>query len=152
MLPLECRCCHELHTPDVSTLTVPAGGRMRTRSTGVMRVRLLRKLADRLDGIDVSGYGEGDVIDLPRAQAHLLIAEQWALPFRGPSRELRGTSTFHERVVAADRSQRRTVEQLRRVRDEMETRRCEQQERRRTEDRIREELHDAHAKTLNDHK
>jgi hypothetical protein len=124
---------------------------MSTRPTGMMRVRLLRKLADRLDGIDVSGYGEGDVIDLPRGEAQLLIAERWALPCRGPRREMRGTSSRYEPVVAADRSQRRTVEQLRRVGDELETRRCGQQERRRAEDRIREELHDSQAKTVNDH-
>jgi hypothetical protein len=124
---------------------------MSTRPTGMMRVRLLRKLADRLDGIDVSDYSEGDVIDLPRGEAQLLIAERWALPFRGPRREVRGTSSWREPAVAADRSRRRTVEQLRRVGNEMETRRCEQQERRRGEDRIREELHDSQARTVNDH-
>jgi hypothetical protein len=123
---------------------------MSTHPRGMLRVRLLRKLADRLDGIDVSGYDEGDIIDLPRGEAQLLIAERWALPFRGPSREVRGTSSWHEPVVAADRSRRRTVAQLRRVGKEMETRRCEQQERRRAEDRIREELHDSQAKTVND--
>lgn len=46
----------------------------------VDKVTLTRKLADRLDGIDVSGYHEGDVLDLPRPQAELLIAEQWAVP------------------------------------------------------------------------
>jgi hypothetical protein len=119
-------------------------------SRHVIRVRLLRKLAERLDGIDVSHYREGDVVDLPRAEAQLLIAERWALPC-GPSREARHVSTPHERVVAADGSQRRTVKQLRRVREEMDTNRCEQQERRRAEDRIREELHDSQAKILNDH-
>jgi hypothetical protein len=36
-----------------------------------MRVRLIRKLPDILDGIDVSGYAKGDVLNLPRAQAQL---------------------------------------------------------------------------------
>jgi hypothetical protein len=31
----------------------------------------------------------------------------------------------------------------------MDTKRCAEQERRRAEDRIREELHDEHAKTIN---
>jgi hypothetical protein len=117
-----------------------------------MRIRLLRKLAERLEGIDVSSYREGDVFDLPRAEAQLLIAGRWALPYRGPSRDVRHMSRPHERAVAADRSQRRTVEQLRRVREEMDTKRCERQERRRAEDRIREELHDSRAKILNDQK
>jgi len=149
MSQLESRNWHELHTPYVSILTFQDDGQMTTRSTGVMRVRILRKLADRLDGIDLSDCDEGDIIDLPRTEAQLLIEEQWALPFQGP-REVRRTSTPPERVAAADRSHKRTVAQLRRVRDEMETRRCEPQERRRAEDWIREELHDSRAKTVND--
>jgi hypothetical protein len=151
MSQLESRNWHERHTPYVSILTFQDDGQMTTRSTGVMRVRLLRKLADRLDGIDLSDCEEGDIIDLPRTEAQLLIEEQWALPFQGPRGEVRRTSTSPERVAAADRSHTRTVAQLRRVRDEMETRRCEPQERRRAEDWIREELHDSRAKTVNDH-
>ena len=70
----------------------------------MMRVRLVRKLAEELDGIDVSSYNEGDVIELPRAEARLLIAEHWAMPFRGPKEDVRRASTPHERSVAADRS------------------------------------------------
>jgi len=43
-----------------------------------MRVRLTRKLADRIDGVDLRGCVVGDVLELPRAQASLLIAEEWA--------------------------------------------------------------------------
>jgi len=67
-----------------------------------MRVRLVRKLADNLDGIDVSGYREGDVLDLPAGRAALLIAEQWAVPVRG--RDRRKASTISERSLAADHS------------------------------------------------
>ena len=115
----------------------------------MMRIRLLRKLADWLDGIDVSDHHEGDVIRLPRPQAELLIAEGWALAFHGRSAERRARSTHHERAVAADRSERRTIDQLRRAREAIETRRCEQQEQRRAEDRIREELHDSRSTSLN---
>ena len=45
-----------------------------------MRVRLVRKLADRLDGIDVSGHSSGDILELSRRDAELLIAERWAEP------------------------------------------------------------------------
>jgi hypothetical protein len=77
-----------------------------------MRVRLVRKLADELDGIDVSTWNEGDVIELPRAEARLLIAEGWALPFRGPGTEVRSASLTQERSVAADHRNRRTSKKL----------------------------------------
>jgi hypothetical protein len=44
-----------------------------------MRVRLTRKLAERLDGIDVSGCHVGDELDLSPANARLLVAERWAI-------------------------------------------------------------------------
>ena len=97
----------------------------------VMRIRLVRKLASQLDGIDLSDYHEGDVVDLPRAQAELLIAERWALPYRGTRGDVRRTSTADERAVAADRAERRT-------------------QARRHEDRTREEPHDSRATILND--
>ena len=71
-----------------------------------MLVRLVRKLADNLDGIDVSGRHEGEVLDLTAERAALLIAEQWAVPVR--SRERRKASTLSERSLAADHSRRRT--------------------------------------------
>jgi hypothetical protein len=47
-----------------------------------MKVRLSRVLAGYLDGIDVRNRRAGDVLDLPDAEAQLLIAEQWAIPER----------------------------------------------------------------------
>jgi hypothetical protein len=47
-----------------------------------MRVRLLRKLAERIDGVDLSNQAVGDVMDLPAPKAQLLIAEGWAAPER----------------------------------------------------------------------
>jgi hypothetical protein len=47
-----------------------------------MRVLLRRKLADHIDGVDLSGHNVGDVFDLPWSDARLLIAEQWAVPER----------------------------------------------------------------------
>jgi hypothetical protein len=44
-----------------------------------VRVRLTRKLADRIDGIDLKRYHVGDVLELPPADAQLLVAEAWAL-------------------------------------------------------------------------
>jgi hypothetical protein len=77
-----------------------------------MRVRLIRKLADNLDGIDVSAHHEGDVLDLPEGRATLLVAEGWAVAVR--SRDRRATSAAGERSVAADHSRRRTRKSSRR--------------------------------------
>jgi hypothetical protein len=52
-----------------------------------MRVRLTRKLAERIDGVDLSGRRVGDVLDLDPVEARLLVAETWA--------------TAHERRVAS---------------------------------------------------
>ena len=43
-----------------------------------LRVRLIKKLADSLDGVDVSGLRVGDCADLPPALARTLILEGWA--------------------------------------------------------------------------
>ena len=44
---------------------------------------LLRKLAeDCMDGVDVRDRRVGDVLDLPPAEAQLLVAKRWAIPER----------------------------------------------------------------------
>src|SRR5437867_3738583 len=43
-----------------------------------MRVRVVRKLADWVDGIDLSHCTAGDLIDLAERQARIMIAERWA--------------------------------------------------------------------------
>ena len=57
-----------------STIERRRDGRRQT-----VRVRLIRKLADHLDGIDLSKYNIGDVFNLPRREAELLIREGWAV-------------------------------------------------------------------------
>ena len=44
-----------------------------------MRIQLARKLADRIDDVDLTHCHAGDVIDLPAGDALLLIAEGWAV-------------------------------------------------------------------------
>jgi hypothetical protein len=44
-----------------------------------MRVRLTRKLANEMDGVDVTHANVGDVLELHESQAQLLIAEGWAV-------------------------------------------------------------------------
>jgi hypothetical protein len=47
-----------------------------------MWVRLIRKLADQVDGIDLRERKVGDVFDLRSTDASLLVAEGWAIPAR----------------------------------------------------------------------
>jgi len=48
----------------------------------IMRVVLTHKLANRMDGVDVSDRTVGDVLDLEPADARALVAERWAIPDR----------------------------------------------------------------------
>ena len=43
-----------------------------------MRVRLNAKLAEVVEGVDLSSYAEGDLIDLTEPEAKLLVAGGWA--------------------------------------------------------------------------
>ena len=102
------------------------------RAADCMRIRLTRKLAECLNGIDLSHHSVGDVFTLRRREAELLIAEGWAsagtdATFRAPRREL-------------------TVGQLRGLRDLLNS--AEWYMGRRAEDRIREDLHNSRARTI----
>ena len=44
-----------------------------------MHVRLQRKLAEKIDGIDLSNHEVGDVIELPERKARMLVAEGWGV-------------------------------------------------------------------------
>jgi hypothetical protein len=44
-----------------------------------LKIRLVRKLAERLEGIDLGRYRVNDLIDLPRREAMLLMAHGWAV-------------------------------------------------------------------------
>jgi len=113
-----------------------------------MLIRLTRKLAECVDGVDLSRSREGDVLDLSRHDANLLVAEGWAVSCEPPARpqpEARAADAPPERAESAARL---TTEQLGRVRAQIERQYFEQQEERRIEDRIREELHDARARIV----
>lgn len=45
-----------------------------------MKIRLIRKLAEYVNGIDVSRHSVGDLLDLPEHDARMLVAEGWAMP------------------------------------------------------------------------
>lgn len=111
-----------------------------------MKVRLIRKLANFLDGIDVRGAGEGDTLDLPPRKAALLIAERWASPVSNG--EIRAHSSGQAPHVATDRRPRVAGDRLDRLRQQIALRHGAGSELRRAEDRIREELHDERARVI----
>lgn len=51
----------------------------------MVRIRLTKKLAATLNGIDVSALCVGDVVELPDAAARMMIAEGWAEPDTAPA-------------------------------------------------------------------
>jgi hypothetical protein len=71
-----------------------------------MRVRITQKLAERVDGIDLSHAAEGDVIELSPRDGAMLIAEHWAepVPAGTPVAQIKRHA---ERAVAADRQRRK---------------------------------------------
>lgn len=66
-----------------------------------MCVRLTRKYADLIDGVDLSSAHVGDRIDLSRHDAEVLIAEGWA------EAAARGRRQPAEQALAADKARRR---------------------------------------------
>ena len=53
-----------------------------------MKVRLTRKFAELIDGIDLSHVKQGDTFDLSSHDALMLIAEGWAAPVRTRQRDI----------------------------------------------------------------
>src|SRR5687767_15688223 len=47
-----------------------------------MRVYLARKLAEKINGVDLTAHKPGDVLDLSASEARLIIAEGWGIPER----------------------------------------------------------------------
>lgn len=82
-----------------------------------MRVRLTRKLADWVDGVDLSGHQEGDVLTLTGRKAQLLVAEGWAQPLSGGSRgEMRVGCAAVEQAEPADFQRTINVQRLQHLR------------------------------------
>jgi hypothetical protein len=57
-----------------------------------LQVRLTQKLANHLDGVDVTSSQVGDILDLPESDARALIVEGWA--------ELAGDPATHDETPA----------------------------------------------------
>lgn len=72
-----------------------------------MRIRLIKKFAERIDGVDLHRHFVGDLLDLEPSAARLLIAEGWGLAERRTTErrhDVSGTSNPRApRTMAADR-------------------------------------------------
>jgi hypothetical protein len=135
-----------------------------------MKIKLTRKLADHLDGVDVTPNVAGDVLNLPRRQAELLVAEGWAEPIAHPlaltfpveaarlnpspvgdsgsDGHAHDSETLGAGAAGASQPVAGTLERLRKIREQLEHRRLVDQERRRAEDRIRDQLHDSRSRIV----
>lgn len=71
-----------------------------------MKVRLTKRLADFLDGVDLTGLSVGDVVELPPREARILIKEEWGIRVDPETRPVR-RRTVQELTEAADRPRRR---------------------------------------------
>jgi hypothetical protein len=50
-----------------------------------MRIRLTRKFSKFINGVDLTHRRVGEIIELPRHEAAILLAEEWAAPADDPS-------------------------------------------------------------------
>ena len=118
-----------------------------------MQVRLTRKLADCLDGVDVSSYNSGDVLEVTRREAELLIAEGWAVPLDAGSVDATKSSPSGERepphdVTTPSALVRAEANRLSEVWEQPGRRRFDERDLRRKKDIIRDELRDSRATTV----
>ncbi len=116
--------------------------RVKTASeeTGV-RLLLVRKFADRVDGVDLSGHLPGDVLTVPPHDAALLIAEGWAVRYEEEMQPLPAMTSWRAQTHAVLPASVAAIGDF-----------CHaalsQPFRRRAEDRIREQLRDERARTI----
>jgi hypothetical protein len=68
-----------------------------------VRVRLTKKLAEEIDGVNLAGRQVGDVMNLSEKEAKLLLAEEWAQP----DRQERRRGHRREQSEAAEWSRRK---------------------------------------------
>jgi hypothetical protein len=111
-----------------------------------MWVRLTRRLADCIDGVDLLAHKVGDVFEVTRHEAELLVAEAWAVLAAPTARQFRSRPPDRFNRANVDRRELGPIaERLRTITQHINHRPFQHQDRRRAEDRIRDEWHDAHA-------
>jgi hypothetical protein len=69
-----------------------------------MQVRLTRRLAEYIDGIDLSRLSVGDLVNLSRHDGEMLVAEGWAVSVPA---ERNGDRRAHAANDSAPRKQER---------------------------------------------
>ena len=72
-----------------------------------MQVRLTKKLAEVIDGIDLSDRRVGDVVDLTNHDAEILLAEGWASPVEPPFSPGTRRTDANDRPLHSTRDRRR---------------------------------------------
>jgi hypothetical protein len=107
-----------------------------------MRVRLTKKFAEVLDGVDLKQWRVGDVFLVTRHEAELLLAEGWAEPVPDDAVAESSADGLESQRL------RPSADALRLIRLGMDAESDAARQRRRLEDRIREQLRDARAKTI----
>jgi hypothetical protein len=60
------------------TIVAPQREPVTSSASALMRVKLVRKFANAINGIDLSNVRVGDVLELSAYEAALLISEGWA--------------------------------------------------------------------------
>ena len=116
-----------------------------------MWVRLTKRLADCIDGVNLSVHQVGDVFEVTRHEAELLVAEAWAVLSTQAERPFRARRPARTNRANVDRRQLGPVaERLRTITTHINHQIFQHQDGRRAEDRIRDEWHDAHARVIND--
>jgi len=76
-----------------------------------VRVRLIKKLAECLDGVDLARCHVGDALNLSAHDAQLLIAEQWATPAERRHTKMGRSGNERRRGTADDHSERSSIRQ-----------------------------------------
>jgi hypothetical protein len=71
-----------------------------------MRVRLVKKFADKIDGVDLSEHSVGARLQMKDRDAQLLIAEGWAVPEVGKKNHITGRSEVPEQGVGRPKRSR----------------------------------------------
>jgi len=102
-----------------------------------MRVRITRKLADRVDGVDLTHFDVGEVIELPDPDGRLVIAERWGV-FARRQTDL-GNGNGRDHAIGSEFQDRRQssgdiYQRLREKHDEIERRDRRQLHRRLTDE------------------
>jgi hypothetical protein len=72
-----------------------------------VQVRLTKKLAEAIDGIDLSDRRVGDVLNLPKHDAEVLLAEGWASPVEPAFVIGTNRADAHDRPHRSTRDRRR---------------------------------------------